>query len=184
MKVKRLRGKCTGIYKESELKKLCYVLVGVFLLALGGCGAEPPKIGVVNVVKVVNDSNEGKKANAELDTLVKAKQALVKEKADSVEKLKRAVEAAPSTAKKAKEDELRQASTEYQSLVSSSDAEVQKKAAELRNMVLERIKKVLESIGQEEQFLLILTNDNAPYFQKTIDISEKVIKKYNELADK
>lgn len=162
--------------------KISSVLGGIFLLALSmGCNVEPPKIGVVDVVKVTNDSMEGKKANAELQALVTAKRAVVKDKAEAIDKLKRNLEKEPASSRKAKEGELKRATAEYQKLVAAADAEVKKKATELKNMVLGNIKKVLETIGQEEKFLLILTNENAPYFQKTIDISDKVIKKYNEL---
>ena len=172
------------------MKKLSSVLAGIFLLALSmGCNVEPPKIGnveppkigVVDVVKVTNDSTEGKKANAELQALVNAKRAVLKDKAEAIDKLKKNLEKEPASSKKAKAGELNRANAEYQKLVAAADAEVQKKATELKNIVLGNIKKVLETIGQEEKFLLILTNENAPYFHKTIDISDKVIKKYNEL---
>ena len=136
---------------------------------------------MVDVVKVTNDSIEGKKANAELQALVTAKRAVVKDKAEAIDKLKKNLEKEPASNRKAKEGELKRATAEYQKLVAAADAEVQKKATELKNLVLGHIKKVLETMGQEEKFLLILTNENAPYFQKTIDISDKVIKKYDEL---
>ena len=162
--------------------KISSILGGIFLLALSmGCNVEPPKIGVVDVVKVTNDSIEGKKANAELQALVTAKRAVVKDKAEAIDKLKKNLEKEPAADRKAKEGELKRATAEYQKLVAAADAEVQKKATELKNMVLGHIKKVLETIGQEEKFLLILTNENAPYIHQTIDISDKVIKKYNEL---
>ena len=162
--------------------KISSVLGGIFLLALSmGCNVEPPKIGVVDVVKVTNDSIEGKKANAELQALVNAKRAMVKDKAEAIDKLKKNLEKEPDSNRKAKEGELKSANAEYKKFVAAADAEVQKKAAELKNKLLGQIKKVLETIGQEEKFLLIHTNENAPYFNKNIDISDKVINKYNEL---
>jgi Skp family chaperone for outer membrane proteins len=44
------------------------------------------------------------------------------------------------------------------------------------------LKKALNEIGREDKFLLVLTTENVPYFQKTIDITDKVVKKYNESA--
>ena len=162
--------------------KISSVLAGIFLLVLSiGCNAEPPKIGVVDIVKVTNDSVEGKKANAELQALVDAKRAVVKDRAEAIDKLKKNLDKEPASNRKAKEAELKRATVEYQKMVAAADAEVQKKATELKNKVLGHIKKVLETMGQEEKFLLILTNENAPYFQKTIDISDKVIKKYDAL---
>jgi outer membrane protein len=164
------------------LLKISSVLGGIFLLALSmGCNVEPPKIGVVDVVKVTNESMAGKKANAELQTLVNDKRAALKAKAEAIDKLKKNLDREPEAARKAKAGELKKANEEYKKFVAAADAEVQKKAVELKNKLIGQIKKVLETIGKEEKFLLILTNENAPYFNKTIDISDKVINKYNEL---
>ncbi|MGA2026744.1 MAG: OmpH family outer membrane protein [Syntrophobacteraceae bacterium] len=165
------------------MNRLVAVLAGIMLVVLAGCNAEAPKIGVVDVVRVINESNAGKKANAELDALVKAKQAELKRKADAVEKLKKGIEKEQAATRKAEEEKLGKANSEYQKLVSASDAEVQKRAAQLKSMILEDLKKVLGAIGREEKFLLILTTDNMAYFQKTIDITDRVVKKYNESTE-
>ncbi|MHB8067889.1 MAG: OmpH/Skp family outer membrane protein [Desulfobaccales bacterium] len=160
------------------MKRLASVLVGLLLLTSIACTGEPPKIGVVDVVRVINDSNEGKKANAEVNALVQAKQATLKKKVEAVEKLKKGLE---RETPKGKKDDFNKAAVEYQKLVAAADEEVKKKAAELRKVVLDHIRKVLDTIGQEEKFLLILTNENVGYSQKSIDITDKVIKKYDEL---
>jgi Skp family chaperone for outer membrane proteins len=152
--------------------------LGFFLFVAIGCSIEPPKIGVVDVVRVVNGSVEGKKANTEVDTLVKAKQDALKKEAAAVEKLKKSLGSEPS---KTKRDEFNKAAVGYQKLVAAADNEVKKKAAGLRQVVLEHIRKAIETVGKEEKFLLILTTENVGYSQKSIDITDKVIKKYNEL---
>ncbi len=162
------------------MKKLGSVLVGFFLFTIVACTGEPPKIGVVDVIRVVNESNEGKKANAEVNDLIKAKQALIKKQAEAVETLKKSLERQASMAKK---DELNKATVQYQKLAAAADGEVKQKADELRKVVLEHIRKALEAVGQEEKFLLIVTNENVGYFQKSIDITDKVIKKYNALQE-
>jgi outer membrane protein len=160
------------------LQRLSYVLVGFFLLAASGCTNEPPKLGVVNVVRVVNESMEGKKANAVVNALVKARQAALKKQAEALEKLKKGLGKEPS---KAKRDEFNKASNAYQKAVAAADAEVKQKATELRKVVLAHIRKAINTIGQEEKFLMIFTNENIAYFRKSTDITGKVIKKYNEL---
>jgi outer membrane protein len=167
-----------ALRKEKRLKRLGSVLMGLFVLTAIACSGEPPKIGVVDVVRVVNDSNEGKKANAEVNDLIKARQDAIQKKAAALEKLKKGLGPEPS---KAKRDELNKDAGAYQKYVAAADEEVKKKAAELRKVVLEHIRKALDTIGQEEKFILILTNENVGYSQKSIDITDKVIKKYNEL---
>jgi len=175
----------TNSETENELmKKQAVVLAGIMLCMLTACNnVEPPRIGVVDLARTVNESNPGKKANAELDALVKAKQAELKLKAEAVENLKKTVEKEPAATKKAKEEELTKANTEYQQFITVSDAEVKKRATEMRGKVLEELKKVLAGIGSEDKLLLILTTDNVAYHDKTIDITEKVVKKYNEASE-
>lgn len=79
---------------------------------------------MVDAVRAVNESNQGKKANAELNAFVKTKQAELKEKADAVEKLKKNLEAAPAASRKAVETDLEKASSEFQRLTAAADAEV------------------------------------------------------------
>ncbi len=165
------------------MNRLVAVIAGIMLVVLAGCNAEAPRIGVVDVVRVISESNAGRKAGAELDALVKAKQAELKEKANAVAKLQKSIEKEQAATRKAREEELEKANSKYQKLVSASDAEVQKRAAQLRGMILEDLKKVLGAIGQEEKFLLVLTTENVAYFQKTIDITDRVVKKYNESTE-
>ena len=163
------------------MKTLAVVVAGIVLCVLGGCNrAEPPKIAVFDLVRTINESNQGKKANAELDTLLKTKQAELKERAEALDALKKSVEKEPPATKKAKEDELAKASAEYQQLAASSDAELKKKTSELRGKVLEELRKVLDAIGSEDKLLLIMASENVAYHQKSIDITERVITKYNE----
>lgn len=156
-------------------------LAAIVLCVLAGCNnSEPPRIAVVDLVRTVNESIPGKKANAELDAMVKTKQAELKVKNDAVESLKKNLEKEPPATRKAREEELTKAGAEYQQLVALSDVEVKKRASELRNKVLADLNKILESIGNEDKFLVILTGENVVFHQKSIDITDKLIQKYNE----
>jgi outer membrane protein len=115
-----------------------------------------------------------------LDEFVKARQTAVNEKAEAVDKLKKAFAKEAAATKKAKEEELNTASVELQQLVVSSEAEIKKKAAELRNSLVKEIREVVDTMGRDEKFILILTTENAPYFQQTMDVTDKVIRKYDE----
>lgn len=158
------------------------VFAGLMITSLLiGCSAEGSKIAVVDMGRVISESQEGKKANAELDALVKEKRAAAGAKAEEIDKLKKSLDKEPAATRKSKEDELIRMSTEYQKMVSAYESEVQKKAQELKAGLMKEIKNVLDSIGAEEKYVVILSTDSAPYFQKTIDISDKVIIRFNEL---
>lgn len=146
--------------------------------------AENGKTGVVDFTAVINNSEAGKKANAELNELINAKRVEAQEKANNVESLKKAFDEQAATLsaedKKAKEEEFNKVFKDYQTTVAQSNAEVQKKQAELRSQVLKEIKDVIGKLAQEENYTLILDAAAVPYYDKTSDISAKVIQKYNE----
>jgi outer membrane protein len=149
-----------------------------------GCTVEGPKIAVVDMGRVISESQEGKKANAALEALVKEKRAAAGEKAQEIDKLRKDLDKEPAATRKSKEDELARMSAEYKKMVAAYETEVQKKATELKAGLMKEIKDILDTIGTEEKYVLIISTENVPYFQKTIDISDKVIMRYNELQGK
>ena len=71
------------------MKILKLFVAGIMLCAVAGCNANAPKIGVVDVARAVNGSNQGKAANAQLKALIKAKQDELKLKANTIADLKK-----------------------------------------------------------------------------------------------
>ncbi|SPF31242.1 Outer membrane chaperone Skp (OmpH) [Syntrophobacter sp. SbD1] len=165
------------------MKAVCgIVLAGLMVVfILNGCNAEQPKIAVVDMARVMGESQEGKKANAELDELVKEKRAAAVLKAEEIDKAKKALDKEPAATRKSREDELVRMSGEYRKMVSASETEVREKAAALRSGLLKEIKSIVDTVGTEDKYVLIVSAENAPYFQKAIDVTDKVITKYNEL---
>lgn len=170
------------------MKKLLMIMGVMLALTVyavpSAFAAEGGKIGVVDFTAVINNSEAGKRANTELNELVDAKRVEAQEKAQNVEGLKKTFDEQAATLsaedKKIKEEELNQVFKDYQTTVAQSNAEVQKKQAELRNQVLKEIKDVISKLAQEEKYTLILDAAAVPYYDKTSDISAKVIQRYNE----
>jgi Skp family chaperone for outer membrane proteins len=148
---------------------------------LTACSQDEPRFAVVDLGRVISESQEGKKANAELDAMVKGKKAAAAEKADEFDKLKKSLDKEPAATRKSREDDLARLGSEYQKMVAASESEIRNKASELKAGLLKEIKNILNTIGSEEKYLLIVSSENAPYYQKSIDITDKVIMKYNEL---
>ncbi len=167
------------------MKILRFLVVGLMLCGLAACNDNGVKIGVVNVARAVDQSNKGKAANAELNAFVKAKRDELKPKAEAIGALQKDLQTVSSTsAKKADEAKLAKAQADYQSLLNSSNTEVRKRAALLRNKVLQELQNVINDIGKQQNFQVILTSANVAYFQNAMDITEQVIKKYDEPVKK
>lgn len=160
------------------------ICVGVFCLPYPSYGEETVKFGAIDVQKVLNESEAGKKAKNDLETMIKSKQTAIDEKGKTIEKMKSDLEKQASVlsaeARKNKEDELERAIREYQRLVQDSQAEIKKREADLTETILRDIKELVEKIGEENQYTLILEKGMVLYSSKGIDITDTILKKYNE----
>lgn len=71
---------------------------------------------------------------------------------------------------------------EYQRLVTDSQSEVKKKESELTGDILKDIRAIVEKMGAEAGYTIILENADGLvlYSKKDINLTDVVIKKYNE----
>lgn len=164
-----------------------FVGLSLLLFATGnGAQAADLKVGVVDLFKVLNESDTGKRAKTDLEFLVKSKQGAIDEKGKSIEKLKadfdkQAAILSPE-ARKAKEEELERLVREYQRIVQDSQAEIKKKETELMGSILGEVRELVAKLAQEEDYTLVLENMSGVvlYFSKAVDITDKVVSRYNE----
>lgn len=177
------------------MKKIIVIaMVGLFLLfwaASPVLAAEAAmKIGVVDLFKAVNESEQGKKAKGELEAMIKSKQESLNEKGQSIEKLKSELEkqagVLSSEARKSKEDDLERQSRDYQRSVADSQNEVRKKEGELTARIVKDIREIILAIAQDEHYTLILERAEGLilFSDKSLDITEKVTRKFDESKQK
>lgn len=144
------------------------------------------KVGIVDLFRALNESESGQKAKAALEGLIKSKQSIIEEKGKKIESLRADLEKQAAIlspeAKKAKEEELERLIRDYQRIVSDSQAEIKKKEGELTEEILKDLRLTINSVAQEGGFILIIEKAEGLvlYSDKAIDITDKVIKKYNE----
>ena len=169
------------------MRKMAYLVVVALLLSSTSVfAADTIKIGFVDLVKALNESESGKKSKADLELLIKSKQAVIDEKGKAIEKVKTDLEKQASVlsqdARKSKEEELERLIREYQRLVSDSQSEVKKKESELTSDILKDIRAIIQKIGQDEAYTVILENAEGQilYSVKEIDLTDTVIKRYGE----
>jgi len=169
------------------MKKLSLLLVVFILLAGTRAYAENIKIGSVDLIRALNDSDSGKKAKTDLESLIRTKQASLDEKGKSIEKMKGEIEKQSSVlsadARKSKEDELEKVIRDYQRLVSDSQSEIKKKEGEFTNEIIKELRAIIVKMGTEEGYTVILEGSDGQilYAKKEIDLTDLVIKKHNEM---
>jgi outer membrane protein len=163
----------------------CCLFFALIMLPVSSRAADAIKFGSIDVQKVLNESETGKKAKSDLETLIKTRQSNIDEKGKAIEKLKTDVEKQASVlsseARKNKEDELEKLLREYQRIVQDSQAEIKKKEGEFTDTILREIRELIEKIGEEEWYTLVIERGMVLYSNKGIDITDSVLKKYDEL---
>ena len=167
------------------MKKTLLLLIVFVLFSVTVVHADM-KVGIVDLMKALNESDSGKKAKTDLEVLIKSKQSVLDEKGKEIEKLKADLEKQSSVlsaeAKKSKEDNLEKLLREYQRLVSDSQNEVKKKESELTGEILKEIRVIVDKMGEEGGYTMILENADGLvlYSKKEINLTDAVLKKYNE----
>ncbi len=173
------------------MKRFLVVLsLGISLLTSGltveARAAETLKIGTVDLFRALNESEPGKRAKGDLESLVKSKQTSIDEKGKVIEKLKADMEKQASIlsaeARKTKEEELERLLRDYQRAVTDSQTELKKKEGELTGSIIKELRETINRIGHEDAYSLILeTAEGVVLFSdKSIDLTDRVIKRYNE----
>lgn len=169
------------------MKKILLLVVIFGLMAGGYAYADTitMKIGVVDLMKALNESDAGKKAKAELESVIKSKQAVINEKGKAIEKLKAELDKQSSVlspdAKKSKQDDLDRLMRDYQRMVSDSQSDVKKRESELTDGILKGLRAVIQKIGQKEGYTIIIENAEGIvlYSKKNLDLTDEVIKQYD-----
>lgn len=156
----------------------------IFIFPVSLFAVDTVKLGSIDIQKILNESETGKKAKLDLESLIKSKQSTIDEKGKAVEKLKTDIEKQASVlsadARKSKEDELEKGIREYQRLVQDSQADIKKKEAELTDVILKDIREIIDKIGETEGYTLIIEKGMIVYSSKGLDITDNIIKKYDE----
>ncbi len=161
----------------------CCLFFALIMLPMSLRAADTVKFGSIDVQKVLNESETGKKAKSDLESLIKTRQSSIDEKGKAIEKLRADIEKQASVlsaeARKNKEDELEKLLREYQRIVQDSQTEIKKKEGEFTDTILREIRELIEKIGEEEGYTLIIEKGMVLYSNKGIDSTDSVLKKYD-----
>jgi outer membrane protein len=166
----------------------CFLFLVLSILPVSAPAADTAKFGAIDIQKVLNESEAGKKAKSDLESMIKSKQSTIDEKGKAIEKLKSELEKQSSIlsgdARKNKEDTLEKMVREYQHLVQDSQAELKKKESELTDGILKEIRDLVDKIGEEEGYTIIFEKGTVLYSNKGIDVTESVLKRFDAVKAK
>lgn len=158
-----------------------FVLCGSMSVVLAEETASALKIGVVDLYKAVNESEQGKKAKADLEATIKSKQEALESKGRAIEKLRSDLEkqgdVLSAEAKKNKSEEYERLTREYQRNMADSQNEVRKKEGELTGRIIKTIREVVLQMGQGGKYTIILERAEGLvlFVDQSLDITDAVI---------
>jgi outer membrane protein len=145
----------------------------------------PLKVAILDTQKVLRDSEEGLRIEANLRKLFDAKQAdlLTREKAltqeyDALAQEEKSKGKADAALEK-KKNEFKQRYAVYQQAAMEFQRDFNKKQNDMYNPMLAKIGTVVMGMAQKEGFDVVVEKQAAVYFRKDLEITERVIAAYN-----
>lgn len=165
------------------------VMIASFCLfsfwALTCHAADVAKIGVIDFQKILENSDAGKVAQADITRQGKKMEADLKQKGDEIEELKKKFERESLVMSKEKreekEREIRISINDIKTLQKKYRADFNEQSDKLIGEIQKEVFAVVEKLGKDEGYLLIIERRGAGvvYSPSSVDITDKVIKLYN-----
>ena len=147
--------------------------------------AQSLKVAVMDLQVVMSESVAGKQANADLAQFARERQAQIDEINARVDALQTELAATnlSESDRSAKQEELNSLIDELQQRVVQAQNEINARQQLLRNRVLNDIGQVLNIIGQERDYSLIIDSSSVFYYKLVVDITWEVVRRYDELYE-
>ena len=165
---------------------LIIIFLSVFNLPLLSYGAESNRLGIVDLQRVMQESVKGKQAFELFGKEFKEKREKLESEEKEIEKLKKDIlEGLPNWSdevKESKQEEFNKRLKEYQVEKEEFEEQVKKKNFELNKKIVNEIMDVIENVAKKENYTIILETGSVLYFSPNLDITQKIIEKYNAKA--
>jgi len=170
-------------------KKRLGIGFGILVL-IGGLLTVPArsaeiKVGSVDIQRAVNECNAGKEAKKVIMKEVEKFQQQIATKQKDLQQLKESLEKQSPMlnpeARAAKEKDYQTKIRDFQRWGEDNQNEINQKRMEMERNIAIGLTKVIQKVGADEGFTLILENNEQVvlYASKIIDITDRVIKAYD-----
>lgn len=161
------------------------IVCALMLLAAGSFGnvllAAGLKIGYVDIAAVFDQYSGTKKNKEGLEKEIKIKQEVIEKMGEELKKLRESVQAQEATLspeeKKEKLAEVERKSQELQKYTEEAESDLRKREADLTESILKKIYQIVQQVGKEKEFTIILDKNNVLYGIESWDITEDVLKR-------
>ena len=172
------------------IKTIALMMMALALMATGAVGADGAKVGLIDFQKVLDISDAGKEAQARINKEGKQMETDLKAKGAEIEAMRKRLEQERMvSSKEALEErgrELRIRINDFKTL----QKRYAKEAREIQFKEMDKIKKdvfkLVEDLGKSGGYDLIVERQEGGivYFPDKIDLTDKLVKQYNDLHAK
>lgn len=144
------------------------------------------RIAVVDLQRALNETDDGRRAKARLKRLFKQRQTDLDERQNELKALKEEIERASEdgtlseSALRERAEEYQKAFVELQSTYMEYQRELAEKEADMTSNIIERMERILVSIGEADGYTLILERgEGGVIWTNATDLTENLIERYN-----
>jgi len=164
--------------------------LAVLLLLTAGpaFSADPVKIGVVDLQKILETSNSGKAAQNELKAQRDKMQADMKQRGNEIQeiesRMQREAMVMSKETREEKEREHRIKVSDFQALQRKYQGDLQEIERKLMGRLQAEITSLVSDIAKKEGYLLVISNIGVIYSLPSTDITERLIQELNAKSGK
>lgn len=152
-------------------------------LAFPAYGADIAKIGIVDFQRILSESESGQEVQSKLQAKGREMETDLRALGKEIQELEEELGQRATVISKEKREEMQREMDIKKYDLQSKQKKYQSELRQLENNMLkdlqEEIFALAEEIGKKEGYLLILEKSAAIYYPKSIDITDKVIERYN-----
>jgi outer membrane protein len=164
--------------------------LAVLLLLAGGptFSADPVKIGVVDLQKILETSNFGKSAQNELKVQRDKMQADMKQRGNEIQeiesRMQREAMVMSKETREEKEREHRIKVSDFQALQRKYQSDLQEIERKLMGRLQTEITSLVSEIAKKDGYLLVISNIGVIYSLPSTDLTERLIQELNAKSGK
>jgi outer membrane protein len=149
--------------------------------------AEVPRIGVVDMQKVILESAKGQRARAQLQKETEAKQKDMNGREEEIRKLQADLERQRAvlspTALKEKEDAIQRKIRDIRRIAEDSQRDLTKREGELVGEIQREAAQVIGEYGKEKGFQMVLERSAGVWYaSERADVTKEIIDRFNAKA--
>ena len=167
----------------SLLKVLAPVTVSVGIFLASPAAHADQKIAVIDVQRVVTQTEDGLRAQATLKKLFESRQQELNKKQNDLQKQREDIEKQAKVMSKdalqKRMDDWQKQMVDLQQVFVEYNKELDKKQKELTDPVFEKVMGIVKRIATTENIDMVMDKQTVPYVRTDLDLTDRCIQAYN-----